>query len=711
MPRWFLLVLASLAAAATGVWCQDAAAAKPLTNCSAVRSLSRETAARGLPVQLQGVITVVPAPAGGGFTLDDGVGLWIARPRGEPAPNRPADLKAGDWVEIDGVTQAGHFLPSVAASRVHRLGTRPLPPPREISHLDLSTGALDGQRVTVHAVVQSADRGVRDDRTELRLVASANGMRFSYALFAETGVDPESLIDAEVRLTGVFLAYFNARRQFLGVRIQSNDAADVRVTTPAPGDAFSVPEVTLSDGILFSAQGGSPHRRRVRGVVTLCAPGKYFFLQEGGHALRVNTRQGQNLQPGDLVEAAGFFSLEHHKAEMLDASFRRIGQAEPPVPLPVTRERLLAVDPGSAEFLSRDFDDYLISVRGTLVSVDPGTSASPPKLNFSYDGALVQAELVNAAEAVRLASVRLGSEIRVGGICVLSFSVSRPVVEWPQPVAMRLLLRGAADVEILHAASWWTAERLWSALVFIGLGLLLALTWVALLRRTVTRRSRELSEAMRERRDAAVEFESTLRERNRLAADLHDTLEQSLTGIAHQLEASEALHDRGPDRSRQHLTLARQVLDRSREDLRRSIWNLRINPLEAADLAGALRELSANRSAGIATRIVVSCEGEPRPLPDFVAGNLLLLVQEGITNALKHAAPSQIDLRVKFAMHAVTVEVADNGTGFVVGDAAGPKQGHFGLQGMRERMKRLGGILEIVSARGAGTVIRVTVPE
>lgn len=696
-----------VASHATG---QDAPEPAPLTTCDAVRRLGRDEAARGRPVRLRGVITVLPPPAGGGFTLDDGVGIWVARPRGAEVAERPTDLKVGDLVEVAGQTQAGHFNPTVTAGNVRRLGRKPLPAPREIGQLELSTGALDGQRVSVGGVVQAAERVTRGERMEYRLVVSAQGTRFSFALFDDLRVDAGTLVDAEVRLTGVFLAYFNARRQFLGVRIQSNDAAELVITTPAPGHPFSAPEVTLADGLLFSARGGSAHRRRVRGTVTLCSPGQFFFLQEAEHALRVNTREPDALQPGDIVEAAGFFHLEHHKAEMQDATFRRIGQTRAPAPVAISREQLFSVAPGSAAFLSRDFDDYLVSLQGKLVSID-GDSRSPTRLNLECDGALLPAEFVPPGGGAVLATLRSGSELRVSGICGLTFSGSPPVVEWPQPVAMRLLLRDAGDVQVIRAASWWTRERLWSALGLIGAGLLLALAWVVLLRRTVALRSAELAEAMRARRDAVVEFESTLRERNRLAADLHDTLEQSLTGLALQLEASEALQDKGPERSKRHMMLARQVLDRSREDLRRSLWNLRTNPLESADLASALRDVAANRAAGLPIRIEVRCEGQQRPLPDFVAGNLLLLAQEGITNALKHAAPSQIDLQVEFTEHSVAIAISDNGFGFIPGDAAGPKQGHFGLQGMRERIKRLGGQLELRSNPGRGTVIRAIVPD
>ena len=265
-------------------------------------------------------------------------------------------------------------------------------------------------------------------------------------------------------------------------------------------------------------------------------------------------------------------------------------------------------------------------------------------------------------------------------------------------------------MEVLTVASWWTLARLEAALGVSVVVVLIILGWVALLRRQVTLRSTQLAGEMRARRDAAVEFETTLRERNRLAADLHDTTEQSLTGLAFQLEATGALQNKAPERSQHHLALARQLLNRSREDLRRSIWNLRATVLESKTLAEALQEVAANRSEDLAVRIVVTCEGPEHALPESVAGNLLLFAQEGITNALKHARATQIDLRLSFPGRDVALTIGDDGIGFVLEDVDGPKEGHFGLQGMRERIKRLGGRFEISSAPGRGTTVAAIVP-
>ncbi len=682
-----------------------------LATCGDVRALSRDQAARGLPVRVRGVVTLLPADAKGSFIMDDGTGIWVGPPRpDESVGTAVASLQLNDLVEVEGLTHEGHFAPTISARHVRVVGRAPLPAAQAITQLGPESGVHDSQRVTIAGVVQAAESVARTGRTELKLLVCAPAGHFSFLLYAPSPVPASSLVDAEVSLTGIFLSYFNSRREFLGVRVFSNDPDDVRVLRPPAADAFAAPEVALGEVMGFSSRGLDAHRRRVRGTVTLCKPGHYFYLQDKQHALRINTRQRDSLQPGDVVEATGFFQLKHHRAEMHEAVFRRIARLPAPQPQEITREQAFAREPRAMYSPPQDRDDYLVALRGRLVSFDH-KQGEPLRLNLECDGVLVPAEFSGTQDAGFVSTLRPGSELRVSGICALTFSESLPVVDWPTPVALRLLLRGPGDVEIIRAASWWTQERLWTALGLTVLVLVVALAWVALLRRRVSLRSAQLTEEMRARRDAAVEFESTLRERNRLAADLHDTTEQSLTGLAFQLEATEALHARAPDRSQQHLVLARQLLGRSREDLRRSIWNLRANPLEKNTLAEALREVAADRSAGMRVHITVKCDGQARPLPDFVAGNLLLLAQEGITNALKHARPTEIELHLNFPERAVTLSITDDGIGFDPATADGPKDGHFGLQGMRERIKRLGGCLEIKSAPGTGTVITANVPQ
>jgi signal transduction histidine kinase len=272
-------------------------------------------------------------------------------------------------------------------------------------------------------------------------------------------------------------------------------------------------------------------------------------------------------------------------------------------------------------------------------------------------------------------------------------------------VNFQLLIHAPEDVAIVRAAPWWTAQRLTLALGGTGTLLAMALAWSWLLRRQVEQRIAQLAKEIRARRQAAVEFDAVLGERERVAADLHDTLEQSLTGLALQLEASEALHFDAPERSARHLALARQLVTRSREDVRRSIWNLRSQSLENRTLPEALRDTVARMTEGRPLRIEVESEGAARVLSDLVAGNLLLLAREAMTNAVKHGGARNIRVRVVYQASRVELIVEDDGRGFDLANRPGPRDGHFGLQGMHERMKRLGGTLEIQSTPAGGTRI------
>jgi signal transduction histidine kinase len=113
---------------------------------------------------------------------------------------------------------------------------------------------------------------------------------------------------------------------------------------------------------------------------------------------------------------------------------------------------------------------------------------------------------------------------------------------------------------------------------------------------------------------------------------------------------------------------------------------------------------------GTGIHVGLQQEGEPLPVPDLIAGNLLLLAQEAVTNALKHASASEIGITLRLSPGRVEIVIEDNGCGFDPSAAPSQHDGHFGLQGMRERTKRLGGQIELSSAPGHGTTLRVRVP-
>ncbi len=625
----------------------------------------------------------------------------------------PPDAKWPDWlergtlIELTGVTGAGHFAPVIYPQLIQVLGVAPLPEPTLVSISDLLDGRWDCQRVRLRGTVQSADE-ISYETERVRLEIAALGGRIT-ANVMEPLPELARLVDAEVEMDGVMFTFFNNRGELVGARVQLMHATDARVLKPGPEDPFAAPELQLSTLRPFSPEGLTFHRRRCSGTVTLARPGEFFYMQEGGRGVRVETRDPMPLAPGDRVEVSGFVEVAEHFGKLREAVVRKIGVAPRPEPRPIDRHSVLGSDLIGTVTDADDVDGLYGTLTGRLEKVD-SFDVEGPRLLVQSEGRLVSAALPKSTPQGVLTRFEPGSEVRINGVIRVELASGWPAQDFPRPVNFRLFVNAPEDVVIARAAPWWTPQRLWLLLGGICAVLAATLAWNWLLRRRVEQRSTQLAQEMRARREAEVEFDATLRERERLAADLHDTLEQSLTGMALQLEATEALHDEAPARSAQHLSLARQLLTRSREEMRRSVWNLRSQALENCTLPEALRDIAAKLAEGRPLRIEVGSEGPVRPLPDVIAGNLLLFAREALTNAIKHGAARHIGAQVSFREAEVEVTVKDDGRGFDTSDYPGPSDGHFGLQGMRERMKRLTGTLTITSAVGQGTTVSAIVP-
>jgi signal transduction histidine kinase/DNA-binding NarL/FixJ family response regulator len=201
-------------------------------------------------------------------------------------------------------------------------------------------------------------------------------------------------------------------------------------------------------------------------------------------------------------------------------------------------------------------------------------------------------------------------------------------------------------------------------------------------------------------------------ERNRLAREIHDTLAQSLLTLTFQLRATRSLIAGEPARATAELVEAETTARTALEEARRSVWNLGPAALESGSLVEALQGETDPRRARLPCRLIVS--GAARPLDADVQLALLRVAQEAIANARKHADPTRVEVRLDFRDDGVTLSVADDGRGFdPAALAADPTpSGGFGLTGMRERLRHLGGALQIASGlgNGPGTTIVASVP-
>jgi signal transduction histidine kinase len=201
-----------------------------------------------------------------------------------------------------------------------------------------------------------------------------------------------------------------------------------------------------------------------------------------------------------------------------------------------------------------------------------------------------------------------------------------------------------------------------------------------------------------------------LDERQRMAREIHDTLAQGLTGIITQLEATERA-GRRPEQWRRHLDQARALARESLAEARRSVQALQPEPLESAGLPDAIAHMARRWSETSAVELSFATTGAPRPLLAELEMTLFRVAQEALANVAKHAAATKVGLTLSYTDDAVLLDVRDDGVGFVPsgGNGSGDGQG-FGLDGMRQRLRRVAGSLEIETAPGEGTAVNATVP-
>jgi signal transduction histidine kinase len=196
----------------------------------------------------------------------------------------------------------------------------------------------------------------------------------------------------------------------------------------------------------------------------------------------------------------------------------------------------------------------------------------------------------------------------------------------------------------------------------------------------VKQRTAELKFQITARKEAEVQFKAVLAERTRLAQELHDTVEQTLIGIALQLDTAAKLHQAKPQLAQEHLGLARNLMAKSQVELRRSVWDLRQRALEQFDLPGALLESARQITQAAGLKVDLQTTGPVQPLPEIVEENLLRIGQEALTNAVKHGKASQIRIELRYEPPLFSLCVSDDGCGFDTSVAAPHR---FGLVGMR----------------------------
>jgi signal transduction histidine kinase len=478
----------------------------------------------------------------------------------------------------------------------------------------------------------------------------------------------------------------NDRRQVVEPYVRVKQLADVEVLVPPPADPFAIPATPLA---ALASQAINDHRVLVRGTAVAGPIAGAVYLRDGDRSLRVALADSASagVRAGDLVETAGFPQMGVFSVELADALVRVTGSGPPPSPRPALAKR-------QSEHDRPDGD--LVVVEGPVIDAggEPRVVVRHGEIDYTLEppaGSRVAAppdSLVRAVGVCRAAAVE-GNSYRAF------------------PSAYTLLLESPDALTIVRSPPWWTPRRMLAAVV-AGLAALaavvgLAAVWIVMLRRQVRWQLAVI--------EGNLQAEAVAEERRRIAREFHDSVNQGLAAATLRLDA--AAYRLTDERSKTVLDRQRRLLTTLQAEAREFIWDLR-DPVHAdAPLADALEAqlefIEPSAATAIEFEPPANAADPAAKLPPEVRHQIVRIVREAVANAVRHAHASLIAVRLAATdSGGLTIEIADDGTGFDVA-ARAAAEGHFGIRGMQERARRIGGDLTIESGPGTGTRVTLAV--
>ena len=694
-----------------------AAEAAPFLSISQLRKFPNEEGLR-IEARTSGIINHI-SDGQTEIALQDGsAAIWMPM-----HVNRPRDLRLGQKVEVGGYLQKGQFAPDFIVQSLEVIGEPGLPEPARVSGSELLSGSYDCRYVELSGIVRAVHPWSRMGRDHAIMHLDANGTRI-FVLTPSDQLDRLSqLVDGVVRIRGIDAVAVNEAGQVLTAQMRVTNPEFIEVVEP-PRAESSLPLTPLK-GLLGHPVSAAPgHRIRTRGTVTHAQNNESFQIQDEEHGVRVRT-VGKVEPPAlnSVVEVLGFPVPGPLSPTLEDGQFQVLGDSN-------ALEAVVMTTARDALF----YEGRLVQVTGRLIATQ--TDVSPARLLLEDDHLLFAAEFGGSIPRDALPAAP-GAIISVTGIAEGSVGSDQQEEGYLKPRDLLIYLRSLADVRVVEPAPWWTPLRLAVALAGTGSALVTVLFFAGLLTRKnksllaaecelvaardslakrVETRTDQLHAQLSARRSELSEYAAVTAERNRLARDLHDSLEQTLAGAALRMDAANDLltHPEAAeaDPVRRQIEKAAELLRLSQSQVRRTVWGLRSLALEKHNLTEALRDSVRllTEDTGIATTLEF-CDGDTG-LSHEQEYELLHIAQEAVANVLKHAHATALEVTLRRNDGTIVLTVKDNGHGFDPSSAPAVNgRPHYGQQDMRERAQLLGASLAVKSVVGGGSCVEVVLPE
>ena len=652
----------------------------------------------GMSFDINAKVSLVYETTYASFAVEDSTGqLFLTNLK----PPNEISLRPGDMIRASGTTAAdGWGGISAICDRIDVLAHGPPPLPSEIPPEQLMNGNNDFKLTWLRGTVKDAFRDEIDPLWGFLVLNQ--GMRTIFValtLHENESPDMNRYVGTEVEVEGMCIPVSPGYRRQIGRIFITSGLKTIRILREATTDPFSVPELGDMNS-LSPADIAALGRRRTKGHVIAAWHGGNLLLRTPDRRhVRVELAKSLSPRYGDFVEVVGFPETDLYRINLTRGIWRKVdgpAMAEDKIQTPSAKS-LLTGENGSRH-VRNYFYGRTVRLNGSVRSL-PNVNGGDGRIFLESGGSSILVDASACPDVLR--GLVPECKVEVTGTCIMEMENWRPNAMFPHIREVMVVVRKADDIKVLQRPSWWTPRRLLAIIGTLLLALLAVLIWNASLHKLAERRGRDLLEEQL----GNVKSRLKVIERTRIAVELHDALAQSLTGASMEIETAKRRADGLPSEIGHHLDMAIRTLKSCRDELRNCLWDLRNQALEETNLDTAigLTLMPHVNDTKLSVRFNV-----PRSrLSDDMTHALLRIIRELVINALRHGRASMVRIAGSMEEDRVLFSVTDNGCGFSPDTCPGVLQGHFGLQGIRERVEKYKGSMTVESVPGKGTKITI----
>ena len=609
--------------------------------------------------------------------------------------------RVGDLVELSGYVNndPARGPTGIFATRIRFIDSKPLPETIPLGGLP-NAGS---ERLSTFVSVSGVIVGVIPDELHSGFnwitLATPTGIVNAYASVDEYSLSEiEKLIDAEVELRGV-LKQSDRWLKFVGYPLELFGTDGIRIITPAPADPFQAPTLAPKDHRL--------HRQLAQGIVKGWTRENLYLETEDGNFLTVKLHPKappQDLHVGDPVSAVGF-AVQNRCGIQLSKSLVRLREpldnapSEDAPPCDISSARLFTDATGLAN-VNYEFHGKTIRISGTVRNSQTEILASGI-IRMECDARSVEIDTTCLSEDV-IRGIYPDCTVEITGICTVEFGMPDTDLGFPRFRRFLIVPRKDADLRVLSSLPFLRPWHFLSVIAILALVIVIIMIWNKSLKVLSERRSRELAAEKITRAQSEIKVE----ERTRLAVELHDSISQAITGVAFQIDSAISANADRSEPVGTILRTAKMALASCRKELQCCLWDLRSRTFAEKDMTEAIRKTIEPHVGHI--RAFIRFNVPRTALSETTTHAILQIVRELVVNAVRHGKATEIRIAGEFHDGTISFSVRDNGIGFSPDSMPGPRQGHFGLHGIRERLGNFSGTLTIESAAGQGAKFLVS---